>query len=60
MSGKSNVVYWLKEHGYEATDERVERLFLAAKNAKALLEDEELHRLAKQGAAAAAKAGGAG
>src|SRR5215470_16617657 len=59
MSGKSNVVHWLKEHGYEATDERVERLFLAAKNASALLEDEELHRLAKQGAAAAAaKAGG--
>ncbi|HEX5009368.1 MAG TPA: LeuA family protein [Planctomycetota bacterium] len=61
MSGKSNVVHWLREHGYEATDERVERLFLAAKGASGLLEDEELHRLAKQGSAAAsaAKAGGA-
>ncbi len=50
MSGKSNVVFWLREHGYEATDERVERLFQAAKGASALLEEEELHRLAKVGA----------
>jgi isopropylmalate/homocitrate/citramalate synthase len=59
MSGKSNVVHWLREHGYEAIDDRVERLFQAAKGASALLEDEELHRLAKAGAAsgAAAKAG---
>ena len=60
MSGKSNVVFWLKEHGYDVTDERVERLFQAAKGASALLEDAELHRLAKQDAATAAKAGGAG
>jgi len=50
MSGKSNVVHWLKAHDYEATDERVERLFLAAKDSKRLLEDDELHQLAKQSA----------
>lgn len=47
MSGKSNVVYWLREHGYEATEDRVERLFRAAKDAKSLLEDDELRRLAE-------------
>lgn len=46
MSGKSNVIHWLREHRYEPTDARVERIFQAAKGAKALLEDAELHRLA--------------
>jgi len=50
MSGKSNVVHWLKAHDYEATDERVDRLFLAAKDSKRLLEDDELHQLAKRSA----------
>ncbi len=50
MSGKSNVVFWLREHGYEPTDERVERLFAAAKAASELLGDDELHRLATAGA----------
>jgi isopropylmalate/homocitrate/citramalate synthase len=59
MSGKSNVVFWLREHGYEATDERVERLFAAAKAASELLPDDELHRLAKVAAPAGAGARGA-
>jgi len=50
MCGKSNVVHWLHEHGYEPTDERVERLFAAAKDSRRLLEDDELHALAKEGA----------
>jgi hypothetical protein len=45
-------VWWLKEHGYEPTDERVERLFKAAKDARELLGDDELHRLAKATATA--------
>jgi len=53
MSGKSNVVWWLKEHGYDASDERVERLFKAAKDSRELLTDDELHRLAKAGSLAA-------
>ncbi len=47
MSGKSNVVWWLEEHDYEVTDERVEALFQAAKKSRRLLEDDELHQLAK-------------
>jgi 2-isopropylmalate synthase len=58
MSGKSNVVYWLQQHGYEATEARVERLFQAAKESRALLEDDELHALAR--AAEPAGAQGAG
>lgn len=46
MSGKSNVVYWLESHGYEATEERVNRILEAAKASKALLADAELRRLA--------------
>jgi 2-isopropylmalate synthase len=58
MSGKSNVVWWLQQHGYETTEERVERLFRAAKEARALLDDEALHALARQAPAAPAQAGG--
>lgn len=56
MCGKSNVVHWLLENGYEADDDRVERIFSAAKDALALLEDDELHRLAKGEKEAAAGA----
>ncbi|GJM21921.1 MAG: hypothetical protein DHS20C15_18360 [Planctomycetota bacterium] len=54
MCGKSNVVYWLKENGYDANDAQVERLFAAAKDATKLLEDSELHALAKAGSGATA------
>ena len=47
MSGKSNVVHWLQTHDYETTEQRVEQLFLAAKDADKLLEDSELHTLAR-------------
>ncbi len=53
MSGKSNVVYWLKVNGYEPTAERVDRLFFAAKESNKLLEDDELHKLAGVAAAEA-------
>ena len=47
MSGKSNVVHWLQTHDYEPTEQRIEQLFLAAKDADKLLEDSELHALAR-------------
>ncbi len=47
MCGKSNVVWWLESHGYDASDALVDRLFQAAKDARKLLEDDELHALAK-------------
>ncbi|MEZ6009014.1 MAG: LeuA family protein [Planctomycetota bacterium] len=46
MSGKSNVVWWLQEHGFEATDERVDRLFAAAKQSNRTLDDATLRELA--------------
>ncbi|MCC7137463.1 MAG: 2-isopropylmalate synthase [Planctomycetes bacterium] len=46
MSGKSNVVWWLERHGYAADDERVNRIFSAAKAAERVLTDAELADLA--------------
>lgn len=47
MSGRSNVVYWLESHGYDASDANVQRLFEAAKGSPTVLSDLDLHRLAK-------------
>ena len=47
MSGKSNVLFWLSEHGIDATDERVSRIFDAAKKSNRLLTDDEIQQLAK-------------
>ncbi len=46
MSGKSNVVWWLEHHGFEATEARVERLFAAAKQSDRVLDDATLKALA--------------
>ncbi len=48
MSGKSNVVWWLERHGYEVTEERVERLFEAAKTSNRAVPDETLKDLAEE------------
>ncbi len=45
MSGKSNVVYWLERRGHTADEERVERIFTAAKAAGGVLSEEEIGRL---------------
>lgn len=42
LSGKSNVQYWLEKRGFEATTERVERIFAAAKQSERILSDEEI------------------
>jgi 2-isopropylmalate synthase len=42
MSGKSNCVFWLTSHGHEATEERVDRIFKAAKVADHVLTDREV------------------
>jgi len=52
LSGKSNVLYWLDKHGIAATDERVEKIYAAAKKSERTLTEEEL--LALAGAASAA------
>ncbi|MCC6744449.1 MAG: 2-isopropylmalate synthase [Acidobacteria bacterium] len=48
MSGKSNVIYWLEKRGLDATDELVERIFQAAKNANTILADSEIFELVHQ------------
>ena len=45
MSGKSNVVYWLERRGVEATEERVDRIFKAAKDASTVLTEKEIRAL---------------
>ena len=42
MSGKSNCVFWLKHHGFEATDDRVDRVFQLAKRSNRVLGDAEI------------------
>jgi len=42
MSGKSNVIFWLKKRGYEPTEELVEAIFAKAKSTNRLLKDDEI------------------
>jgi hypothetical protein len=42
MSGKSICVFWLTSHGYEPSEERVDRVFKAAKVADHVLTDPEV------------------
>jgi 2-isopropylmalate synthase len=51
LSGRSNVIYWLEKRKIPATDERVDRIFAAAKQAERVMTDEEI--LALVGPAAA-------
>ena len=45
MSGKSNIVYWLKENNYKNDETTINKIFEAAKKSKKILTDEELHEL---------------
>jgi 2-isopropylmalate synthase len=45
MSGRSNVVFWLEQRDIEPTDERVDRIFEAAKQSDRLLEDAEIESI---------------
>jgi hypothetical protein len=45
MSGKSNVIYWLEKRGLEASEDRVGRIYDRAKQASAVLADEEIMKL---------------
>ena len=42
LSGESNVVYWLKDHGYEMKDGVVKKIFDYAKHSSRLLTDDEI------------------
>jgi len=45
MSGKSNVIYWLEKRGFEASEERVNRIYERAKASRAVLEESEIREL---------------
>jgi len=45
MSGRSNVIFWLEQHGVDPSEERVERIFGAAKESDRLLEDAEIRSI---------------
>jgi hypothetical protein len=45
MSGKSNVIFWLETRGVEASEDRVNRIYEHAKQATAVLTEEELSAL---------------
>ena len=45
MSGKSNVVYWLESRGFDASDERVQRIYDHAKSAHGVLSEEEVKQM---------------
>jgi 2-isopropylmalate synthase len=47
MSGKSNVLFWLTEKGIDPTEDRVTRIFNAAKQSNRLLTEEEIRTLAE-------------
>ena len=48
MSGKSNVVFWLKAHGYDALEPMVDAIFDAAKDSRRMLTDEEIEEIVSQ------------
>lgn len=48
-SGRANVVWWLRHHGYDPSDELVTRLLDHAKRADRVLTDDELHAAARGG-----------
>jgi 2-isopropylmalate synthase len=45
LSGRSNVIFWLEKRGIPATDQRVDRIFAAAKQAQQILTEAEILRL---------------
>jgi len=46
-SGRSNVIFWLRERGIEPSDELVDRIFAHAKSRNETLSDDELMALVK-------------
>lgn len=48
MSGKSNVVYWLRSHGYTQDENLVNFVFDNAKKANRILKESELEDIVKQ------------
>jgi 2-isopropylmalate synthase len=58
MSGESNVVYWLQEHGIEPRADLVRVIFEAAKRGAGLLNEAEILQLVERAPRPTAKATG--
>ena len=43
MSGRSNIIWWLQQNGYEVSEELVSHMFEVAKGQRRLMTDEEVH-----------------
>lgn len=48
-SGRSNVIYWLREHGFDTNDELVDRVFDHAKSQSETLTDEQIRSVIQSG-----------
>ena len=44
MSGRSNIIWWLEQNGYDADDDLVAHMFEVAKNQRRLMDDDEVHQ----------------
>jgi 2-isopropylmalate synthase len=45
LSGRSNVIYWLEKRSIAASDELVDRIFAAAKQAQRIMTEAEIHAI---------------
>ena len=43
MSGRSNIIWWLQNNDYEASEELVSHMFEVAKSQRRLMSDDEVH-----------------
>ncbi len=43
MSGRSNIIWWLQQNGYEVDDDMIAHLFEVAKGQRRMMSDEEVH-----------------
>src|SRR5580704_7270316 len=53
LSGRSNVIYWLEKRGIAATEELVDRIFSAAKQAERIMTEQEVRAIIASAAAQA-------
>ena len=45
LSGRSNVIYWLEKRGIPASEELVDRIFAAAKQAERIMTEQEIQAI---------------
>ena len=45
MSGRSNIIWWLENNGFEPKEELVAHLFEVAKSKRKLMSDEEVTKV---------------